>query len=139
MLVEYKRVIQQDAVFKTNGGGNHNLFFLKIEFLMNLPRAQRKTEREKDMLVKQPEEVMSYTVTNTRLLLEETGETEVLERAITNRTKKSWWFSQWFPNTQSKPCITSTDAIFITHGFNRGFNRGRSRGNSHHVLHYYFN
>lgn len=82
---------------------------------------------------------MSYTVTNTRLLVEETEETEVLERAITNCTKKSRWFSQWFPNTQSKPCITSADAIFITNGINRECNRGRSRGNSHHVLHYYFN
>lgn len=31
---------------------------------------------------------MSYTVTNTRLLVEGAGETEVLERAITNCTKK---------------------------------------------------
>lgn len=82
---------------------------------------------------------MSYTVTNTRLLVEGAGETEVLERAITNCTKKSWWFSQWFPNTQSKPCFTSAAAIFITRGVSRECTRGRSRGNSHRVLHYYFN
>lgn len=45
MLDKYERVIWQDAVPKINGG-NHNLVF-KNRFLMNLSRAQRKTEREK--------------------------------------------------------------------------------------------